>query len=170
MPNRLKREHLTAELATLDALLGTLPNDDLLGRLGLQSRRDEIISELNQIREIVGEAASIALFFGGRPVFGCKGIEASFGADAVSKFQDLITNVWGTADRGGVGSRGPLPASDLSKLHITSLLHGSLGFLLEEIEPQDRLFDSPLKKAADRAADVIAAFADENEQSFSAIL
>jgi hypothetical protein len=170
MANRLKREHLSAELATLDALIGTLPHDDVLGRIGLQSRREEIVSELDQIKEIVGEAASIALFFGGRPVTGSKGIEASFGADAVSKFQDLVTNVWGTADRGGVGSRGPLPASDLSKLHITSLLHGSVGFLLEEMEPQDRLFDSPLKKAADRTADVIAAFAGESEQNFSAIL
>lgn len=170
MASRLKSAHLTAELATLDSLLGMLPSDDVLGRLGLQSRRAEVTSELNQIKEIVGESASIALFFGGRPVLGSKGIEASFGADAVSKFQDLLTNVWGTADRGAVGSRGPLPASDLSKLHITSLLHGSVGFLLEEIEPQDRLFDSPLKKAADRATDVIEAFADENEQSFSAIL
>jgi hypothetical protein len=63
-----------------------------------------------------------------------------------------------------------VPEEEKSKLHITSLLHGSVGFLLEEVEENESLFATPLKKAADKAAEVISAFASPDEQAFSTLL
>lgn len=169
MPNRLIANQLAAELATVNTLLATLPNEDVLGRISLQSRRDQIAAELARIGAQTETAASVALLFGGKPVVGAVGIEADFAAEAVARFQDLITNIWG-AGGGEIGTRGPIPEQEQSRLHITSLLHGSVGFLLEEIGQEDRLFPSPLAQAADRAAEVIAAFAAEDENRFANVL
>jgi hypothetical protein len=170
MANYLMKQQLLAELATLDQLLAGLAPEDILGRIGLQSRRTEVASEITQIQEHPETAASIALLFGGKPVLGSMGIEAAFASEAVSKFQDLLSNVWATAEGVGIGSRGPVPAQERSQLHITSLLHGSVGFLLEELHPEKPLFSSSLKLAADRATEILEAFGSEDEQRFTAIL
>lgn len=134
MPNRLIFEQLTAELATLNSLLSNLAADDVLGRLGLQSRREEIQQELGALRANPETVASIALMFGGRPVLGSRGIEAAFASEVVAKFQDLVTNVWGTAEGADLPARGPVPDREQSQLHITSLLHGSGRFSLARIK------------------------------------
>jgi hypothetical protein len=170
MANYLMKQQLLAELATLDQLLAGLAPEDVFGRVGLQSRRTEVANEITQIQEHPETAASIALLFGGKPVFGSMGIEAAFASEAVSKFQDLLTNVWATAEGAGIGARGPVPAQERSQLHITSLLHGSIGFLLEEMHPEQPMFSSSLKVAADRATEILDAFGSEDEQRFTAVL
>ncbi len=138
--------------------------------MGLRSRRDELLVEFNRLQQHPETAASVALLFGGRPVVGSRGIESTFAASVVSDFQELVTNVWATAENDQVGRRGPVPDRDRSQLHITSLLHGSVGFLLEELEDENALFPSPLKKAAERAAQVVAAFAADNDERFAEVL
>jgi hypothetical protein len=169
MPNRLLTQHLSAELSTLDRLLSTLPESDVLGRIGLETRRREVAYELAALEENPEQLASVALLFGGEPVKGSIGIESAFAADAVSTFQQLITNVW--ASEGGlVGRRGPVERQEQTELHITSLLHGSVGFLLEEVDPQTRLMPSTLKQASDRATEIVAAFAAIDEEPFKRVL
>ncbi|HMD16782.1 MAG TPA: hypothetical protein VKH18_08950 [Terriglobales bacterium] len=170
MPSRLESRHLAAELAALDQLLASLRNEDAVGRMGLQSRREELYAELNRLQQHPETAASVALLFGGRPVVGSRGIESTFAASVVSDFQELVTNVWATAENDQVGRRGPVPDRQRSQLHITSLLHGSVGFLLEELEDDNALFPSPLKKAAERAAQVVAAFAADDDARFAEML
>jgi hypothetical protein len=113
--------------------------------------------------------ASVALFFAGKPVMGSTGIEASFAGEAVTGFQDLITNIWATQEDTPVGSRGPVKEREKAQLHITALLHGSIGFLLEEAE-QDYLFPSTLKQATDRATEIIERFTGEDESAFNEII
>jgi hypothetical protein len=170
MPKLLATQQLTAELATLHDLIERLPSDDVLTRIGLESREKEVSAELDTLGAEAENNASIALMFGGRPVIGTHGIEAAFATEAVSEFQELITNIWGAAEQGDVGSRGPVSDRDHSRLHITSLLHGSVGFLLEEVDDQPPMFTTPLKRATEEAAAVIAAFASENEEVFSEVL
>jgi hypothetical protein len=38
----ITRQQIVAELAALNTLLSTLPDDDLLGRMSLESRRDSL--------------------------------------------------------------------------------------------------------------------------------
>jgi hypothetical protein len=169
MSNRLLTQHLSAELSTLDRLLSTLSQEDVLGRIGLESRRHEVATELSQLEENPEQLASVALLFGGQPVKGSIGIESTFAADAVYTFQQLITNIW-ASEEGTVGRRGPVERQDESQLHITSLLHGSIGFLLEEVDSQNRLMPSALKQASDRATEIVAAFTADDEEPFRRVL
>lgn len=165
---KLDRDHLAAEVATLDDLLASLPLNDYLGRIGLESRRNELLQNLADSDSAKVRQAKVALYFGGEPVVGNVGIQAGFGTKAVSSFQDLITNVWGTLGGQKLPAMGPIPDRQASQLHITNLVHGSFGFLLEELDSQgEPLFESSLQKAADRVAEHIASFAGENEARFS---
>jgi len=170
MPRLLVAQQLTAELATLHDLIAHLPSDDVLTRMGLESRQREVSAEIESLGAHAEKNASVALMFGGRPVIGSLGIEAGFATEAVAEFQDLVTNIWGVAEQGDVGSRGPVSDSARSQLHITSLLHGSIGFLLEEVDDQPPMFGTSLKHAAEEATTVIAAFASEDENRFSSLL
>jgi hypothetical protein len=115
------------------------------------------------------QLASVALLFGGEPVKGSIGIDSAFAAEAVSTFQQLVTNVW-ASEEGIVGRRGPVEHQNQSQLHITSLLHGSVGFLLEEVDEQSRLMPSALKQASDRATEIVVAFTATDDEPFQKIL
>lgn len=165
---KLEREWLTAQIAALDAMLASLPVDDYLGRMGFESRREELVGLLVGLEKRKEPRAKVALFFGGEPVLGSQGVEAGFGSSAVGSFQDLLARV-SSGDRATtLPARGPIPGRAGSQLHITSLLHGSFGFLLEELGEQQELFGAtPLSKAAERTAEYIANIANEDEQLFS---
>ena len=93
-------------------------------------------------------------------------MQAEFSGSALSNFQDLITKVWG-AGAGKLAAMGRVPGKAASQLHITSLVHGSFGFLLEELDAQgEPLFESALRKAVNTAVHYVASIADENEARF----
>jgi hypothetical protein len=171
MIRKLDQERLTAELAMLEAMLSQLDDQDYLSRVGLESRRDELRESLTRLREHSDTQARVALFFGGDPVIGSEGVKARFASDAVGSFQDILSNVWGSKQETPVAVAGPIRNQELSNLHITALLHGSVGFLLEELDPSGQaLFNSPLKDAADRAAKIVSGFADEDDRTFTAVI
>jgi hypothetical protein len=170
MIRKLDRERLTAEIAALDAMLSQLDAQDYLSRVGLESRRDELRESLGRLLGHSDTQARVALFFGGDPVIGSEGVKARFAGDAVGSFQDILTNVWGSKQEKPVALAGPIRNQELSNLHITALLHGSVGFLLEELDPSGALFDSPLKDAADQAAKIVSGFADEDDRTFTAVI
>jgi hypothetical protein len=171
MIRKLDEDRLNAELVTLEAILAELDSQDYLSRIGLESRRVELRASLARLREHGETQARVALFFGGDPVVGSEGVKARFAGDAVGSFQDMLTNVWGSQQERPVASAGPIRNQELSNLHITALLHGSVGFLLEELDPGGQtLFESPLKNAADQAAQIVGGFAAEDDQTFAAVI
>jgi hypothetical protein len=171
MIRKLDQQRLAAEIATLDAMLSQLDPQDYLSRVGLESRRDELRELLAGLREHSETQARVALFFGGDPVIGSEGVKARFASDAVGSFQDILSNVWGSKQEKPVAVAGPIRNQELSNLHITALLHGSVGFLLEELDASGQtLFDSPLKDAADQAAKIVSGFADEDDRTFTAVI
>jgi hypothetical protein len=104
-------------------------------------------------------------------VLGSAGVQAGFGTKAIGSFQDLITKIWGTITGGEVAAMGPIPDREASQLHITSLVHGSFGFLLEELDSEgEPLFESTLLRASDQAAEYISGFAGVNEARFSEVI
>ncbi|MGD0894028.1 MAG: hypothetical protein ABR923_21105 [Terracidiphilus sp.] len=165
---KLDRDQIAAELAALDALLDSLPANDHLGRIGFMARRKEISDKFASLAKRSDHRASLALYFGGDPVIGSLGIEAGFSTNALGSFQDLLSKVWGEAETGGLSPAGPVKDKPESQLHITSLVHGSFGFLLEELDEHgEPLFETSLKKAADQIAGYMAKFAGEDEQEFT---
>ncbi len=81
------------------------------------------------------------------------------------KFQDIVAKV--LADESGrLGQRGVVANKAAATLHITNIVRGSFGFLLEEAQPQQPLLDTQLKTAVDDAARLLDAFGralDEEE-------
>ena len=170
MANFLKRAELNADAATTRALLNQLADEDILGRLSLGYQQDEFDRQLKEAEGAPDTLASTALYFGGRPVIGSIGIEADFASEVLADYKDLIVKVWATTEN-DVASRGPVPDQASAKLHVTSLLRGSMGFLIEEIDLKATpMFPTPLKLAADAAADLVISVARESDEQFTAQL
>ncbi len=166
----LERQHIRAELAGLNSVLQAIPANDVLGRLSLESRQQSLLRELAALEQGAENVARLAIYFGGDPVVGSAGLEAEFGAESIGNFQELISKVW-AASTGNLAAMGPIQNKAASQLHITSLVHGSFGFLLEELDEQgEPLFESALKQAADRVAAYVATLAEEDEARFNDLL
>jgi hypothetical protein len=167
---KLLQRRAKAEAASLSTMLSRLEPDDYLGRVGLESR----LKELEEVgygaeEELPETMASANLFFGGEPVIGSTGIESGFAGRAISTFQDLVAKL-AIEDRRFLGQRGPLPAHDDAKLHVTGILRGSFGFRLEELQPIGSIFATSLKGAVERATHMLEAFSDASEESFEETL
>lgn len=163
---KMERDFAHADIAAVQGLLAQLSDEDVMTRFGLEARLDELqrtVAEFDRARE--EPTASAALFFGGRPVIGARGIESEFGAAAVSKFQDLVAKVL-AHEAGGLGQRGLVPNKGASTLHITNIVRGSFGFLLEEVQPQQQMVKTPLKTAVEETTRLLDAFGEPDEEQF----
>ena len=167
---KLDRDYIQAQISALTALIASLSESDYLGRSSLEARRQDFVEKLDTLAAASENRAKIALYFGGEPAIGSAGVEAEFSGRALSNFQDLITKVWG-AGAGKLPAMGRVPEKAASQLHITSLVHGSFGFLLEELDAQgEPLFETVLRKAADTAVHYVTSIAAENEARFTETL
>jgi hypothetical protein len=149
---KLERDRLAAEIATVDTILAATPASDVLGRISLTARREKLQEQFANLQEREDNSARLVLYFAGDPVIGSLGIQAGFASIAIGNFQDLLSKVLGTLKGGSLAAAGPVPDSDTSQLHITQLVPGSFGFVLEEIDPTGApLFETPLKKPLTRS-------------------
>lgn len=166
MPRYLRNTEIRAELASVVSLLAELPAEDIVGRYSLESLRNSLAEELRQVEEGTDTLAATALYFGGAPVIGSTGIDAQFASKALASYQDLVSKILSSPDP-RTQTTAVRPSGSIEHLHVTALLHGSIGFLVEEIEPRAvPLFPTPLKQAADRADDIIVKLADTSEEGF----
>lgn len=164
---KLERGRVAAEIASIDQLLARLTAADVFMREDLEDRRNELATTLETLADDDEVYASAALYFGGRPVVASVGIEAGFGGDAVAKFQDLISKLM--VQEQGLGQRGPVPNKAASTMHITNVVRGSFGFLMQEVRPQTQLVKSGLPAAVASATRLIAALGAPNDEEFQEI-
>lgn len=163
---RLERDFVYADIAAVASLLEQLDADDVMARFGLELRLHELRLAAAQLDALPDETtASAALFFGGRPVLGSLGIESEFGGAALTKFQDLVAKML-AHESGSLGLRGVVPNKNASTLHVTNIVKGSFGFLLEEMQPQQTMLETPLKAAVDGATGLLDAFGKDDEEQF----
>jgi hypothetical protein len=168
---KLERDFAYADIAAVSTLLDQLSADDVMARYGLEARLQELQKTIAHFDEAPEEpTASAALFFGGKPVVGSRGIESEFGGEALSKFQDLVAKVLAAHEAGGLGMRGVVPNKGASTLHITNIVRGSFGFLLEEVQAQQHLVSTPLKTAVDETAQLLEAFGEQDEERFRSVV
>ncbi len=167
--NTQEQEFLRADLAAVTRLLAQLGEEDVLTRIGLESRLEDLRAAVARLDEAedpaVAPAASVALFFGGRPVIAGRGIESGFGGAVVGKFQDLVAKVMAHRE-GGLGQRGIVPNKSASTLHIIDVVRGSFGFLIEEVEPQRGLSRGALRSAVDQTTRLLEALGGQDEELF----
>lgn len=163
---KLERDFAHADLAAVNGLLAQLTDEDVMARFGLEARLEELQQTIAQLDARPEEpTASAALFFGGRPVLGARGIETEFAGSAVTKFQDIVAKML-AHETGGLAQRGVVPNKAAATLHITNIVRGSFGFLLEEVQPQHALMDTALKAAVDDATRLLDAFGESDEEQF----
>jgi hypothetical protein len=162
-----EQEFANADLAAVTSLLAQLTDEDVMTRFSLQARLEELTQTVQELGPSAAYTpASAALFFGGRPVIGSRGIESEFGGSAITMFQDLVAKVM-AHDAGALGQRGVVPNKGASTLHITNILRGSFGFYMEEVQSQQPLFGTPpLKMAIAQTTRLLDAFGEVDEEQF----
>ena len=156
MLKKLSIDSLKAELSTITSLLGErTEQDDPIGWYQLSIRKGELEKELSAVEETNEPEAKVGLFFGGRPVYGSKGILAKFAGKALDEYQDLISMRYASQTTGSLGSAGRIPLQEHSQLMITDVARGSFGFILEEIAENHSLIDTPLKAVSEEIAELV---------------
>lgn len=171
MLKRLELDALKADLAAVEALLAARTEyDDPVGWLQFSSRKEELQREITAIQAKPDNSAGIALFFGGRPVIGSRGILANFAGKALENYQDMVAKRYAAIESGSpLGERGPVPGRNNAKLMVTEVARGSFGFVLEEATEDADLIGTPLKHVVDEVSDLIYRLSLEDEEGFESI-
>lgn len=146
--------NLSSEANTLRELLDNIPLDNVIDRLGIESRLEEVEYELSCINpfHITKKAR---LTFRGGPVIGSQAISAIFAAKATDFFANAVAAV-SAGLSGTLNFKGPIPDKNINNLMITGTAIGSFGFEFELPEPDS--FDlCPEQSIVGKAVDEIRA-------------
>lgn len=167
MLKRLELDSLKADLSAVEALLTSRSEeDDPVGWFQFSARKQELVEDINRLAQTPELQAGVGLFFGGRPVFGSRGIHADFAGQALDKFQDLISKRFASLETGPLASRGPVPFRESARLMITDVARGSFGFLLEEASDTERMIDTPLKHVVEEVSELIFKLSSLDDEVF----
>lgn len=170
MPRKLRLDGLQADLASLDALLKSAREmDDPVGEYQIEKRKSALEAELKALTAAQERKASVALFFGGKPVLGSRGISADFAGHMLEYFQDLVSRAFASNELGSLGERGPIPKRQATDLMVTQLTRGSFGFVLDELSDQSELEDTALKVMVEEVVTIVEKVASSNEIDFEEV-
>ena len=173
MPKKLNIDSLSSEITAVKELLSSAQQSgDIVGEMQLEHRLKELSLKVELLKSetIADNSASVALFFGGQPVLGSKGIAAEFAGLALEQFQNLIAKVFASNEVGALGERGKVPFKANSELMVTGLARGSFGFVLDEMSDQTQLESSQLSQVIDKASYLRRDTAAQDEAVFEALL
>ena len=167
MLHKLEHDGLKADLASVTALLSSMSEeDDPIGYSQFLSRREKLEQALLALGDAAESTGKVALLFGGRPVWGSRGIDADFAAKAIDTFQRAVTAQVAGAS-GPVGARGRLAQDAAPRLLVTDVGGGSFGFVLEEGNENRQLVESPTRHALDQIASLARGAAAADEDGFN---
>lgn len=156
MLRKTKIDTLKADLSAVVSLLNERTEDeDPIGWYQLSIRKDALEKELSEVEVTKASEAKVGLFFGGRPVYGSKGILAEFAGRVLEEFQGLISKRYASQAAGPLGSAGRVPLREHSQLMITDVARGSFGFILEEISENHSLVDTALKMVSEEISELV---------------
>jgi len=173
MPKKLSIDSLFSEIASVKELLSSAKQSgDFVGEMQLDYRLQVLTERLSSLEKssLGNNSASVALFFGGKPVLGSKGIAAEFAGTAIEQFQDLISKIFATKEVGELGERGRVPFKSQSELMVTGVVRGSFGFVLNEMSNQTELEDSELTYVIDKATHLLRDVSSQDEAVFENII
>lgn len=144
--------NLSSEANTLRELLDNIPLENVIDRLGIESRLEEVEYELGCINpfHITKKAR---LTFRGGPVIGSQAISAIFASKATDFFANAVAAV-SAGLSGALHFKGPIPDKNINNLMITGTAIGSFGFEFELPKPDN--FDlCPEQSIVEKAVDEI---------------
>lgn len=168
MLKKLEHDALAADLVAVDSLLASRSEeDDPIGFIRYSARRGEIEEELRRLDGRPAKHAELGVFFGGGPVQGSRGINADFAGKALDDIQALITKRFSEAEIGGLKRAGRLPFTDRSRMLLTGVVRGSIGFVLEEANDTPEFVETPLRVVVDEVSDMLSRFGSDDEEIFN---
>lgn len=171
MPRKLCLQGLQAELASLsDLLQGAKELDDPVGEFQLEKRKGKLEAEIRSLANAREDKASVALFFGGKPVLGSRGISATFAGQMLESFQGLIARKFASTELGALGERGPVPMKQATDLMVTNLARGSFGFVLDELSDQEEIDVTALKLVVEDVVTTLERVSSSNEADFEEVV
>jgi len=173
MPKKLTIDSLSSEITTVNGLLASARQyGDIVGELQLEHRIKKLTRKVEMLKENYPKdnSASVALFFGGKPVLGSKGISAEFAGTALEQFQNLIAKTFAINEVGELGARGKIPFKAQSELMVTGLARGSFGFVLDEMSEQIEIEASELTHIIDKATHLLRDTAAHDDAVFESLL
>ena len=140
-------------------------------RLMWQSRLADIEQQIAALGASRSSYASVAVIFDGNPVIGSGDIRLDFTTEALDSYQKVVTLALASHNGVELSERGRLPAGDQARLFIRDLVHGSMGFILEELPPQQQeMLPSHLKEAVEDTTKLITNLSAGTDAEFEAIL
>jgi hypothetical protein len=164
---KLEQEALLADRETVSRILASIQSEDLLGRMTFSSRLEQINKRLEELETSPAPmTGNVALLLGGRSVYGSRAIDADFASDVLKYYQDIIAKSVAHDEIGPLGSRGPVPFHTQTKLAITDVVRGSVGFILEEYADNATLVDTTIKQAISNVTDLLRQTSAEAEDAF----
>jgi len=171
MVKRLELEALKADLAAVEDLLSERSQaEDPSGWLQYSQRKAELEKEISALSGINSTEAEVALFFGGRPVFGSRAISSEFSSKALAAFQNLVSKRYAAPSSATLGARGRIPQKNQSSLMITDIVRGSFGFVLSEMNQDQDLVDSKLKETVSEVSALLFHLCAEDAASLDVAL
>lgn len=171
MMKRLEIDSLKADLAAVGALLACrTPADDSIGWIQYSSRKTELQRQIAEIESKPDHHASVALFFGGRPVIGSRGIIVEFAGKMLEKYQEMVSKRNAAIELGEpLSSRGTIPKRANAQMMVTEVARGSFGFVLEEASQENELVETSLKHVVNDISDLIHKLSQEDEEGFETV-
>lgn len=140
-------------------------------RVMWQSRLAEIDQQIAALAAGRSNYASVAVIFDGNPVIGSGDIRLDFTTEALDSYQRVVALALASRKGIEVSERGRLPAGDQARLFIRDLVRGSMGFILEEMPPQQHeMLPTRLKEAVEDTTQLIATLSNAEEDEFEAAL
>lgn len=128
---------LTSEVNELEGLLASIPSNNIISRMSLESRLAAAREALMRVPKDLPKKAQLT--FRGKPVFGSHGITADFGSKAAGAFSDAFAAIAASLDE-GLRDMGPIPDRVKNQLLITGTAIGSFGFEFELPAAEPSLF------------------------------
>jgi hypothetical protein len=170
-PKKLRIDALRSDLTSVVQMIEKSKLfHDAIGEYQFTHRKEVIESEIEALGVAEEHTGKVAIFFGGGPVLGSRGVEADFAGEALHAFQDIVQKKFAVEEQGGLGTRGPVSHRTASQLLITDVARGSFGFLLEEAAAGDALADTQLKVVIDQTSNLIADIASVSSDTFEAAI
>ena len=161
---------LLAERATLSKLIGEISDTDVIGRLSLTARLEQVEEQLADYQGLSSRLRTARLTFKGPPVLDGRGILLEFGTEAAREFANAIT-VMGASLTTIIAPTGRVPNAEQFRLAITGVAYGSFGFQIEEASPQLAFDDTPtpVEVAMIRVKEILSASVGTDEELSDAI-
>lgn len=168
--NRDEHIALLAQRSALEDMLASTPEDDIISRGSLRARLAAVEKAVAEAGELAPEPVRACLTFSGAPVVAAHGIQADFGAKAISDFGNALAAVAASLSA-PLAATGPIPNREQARLMITGTAVGSFGFELEEYRTEQQSFGlegiSAVQDALERVLDLLSGTTAEDEEDLA---